>query len=194
MGSTSKRSIRRRQQHEATQAAVGETPKREITRRGSAASNDDQDQALKKQAETTARIKEAIVHTPLQTDIPGFPRNERPWSLANGEGKVVLSANAPTDLSPTGNGNIIIEIDPGAFRWLWEGVETRALDNYRRYHGNTDDIADAATRALAAIRKAGLVNWRSKYPHLNATKKKRVIKKRSQSEETKTKRVIRRKK
>lgn len=167
------------------------SPKRKVRR----TKVDPQQKALEAAKRDTERINDAVSHTHLLTDIPGFPRNERPWSLANGEGKAALAENAPTDHSLSG-GTVVVEMDAGAFRWLWEGCEVKALDNYRRYHGVMDDVSDAGLRALTAMRKAGHHNWKSKYPHLNEQSKRKVVRRSTnKSTETETKkRVIRRKK
>lgn len=189
MGST-KRAIRRKQQSEATQQAVSrdDAPKKRVLRRSSS-NGDAQQKALDKQAETTKRVNEAVKSTPLMTEIPGLPRSGGPWELKQGEGKIVVSEDARTELG--GAQTVIIEIDAGAFRWLWEVAEANGLAQYRKYHevGDLDTIAKAAQRAIAALRRAGHGNWPSHYKK-SASKTKRVIKKKTTGTK---KRVIRRK-
>lgn len=156
---------------------------------------------MQKDIQERKKIAQAMIN-----DIPGLPNEGRPWSLAQGEGRFVLDKRALTEHQSQ---TVLVEIDAGAFRWLWEGAETRALDNYRRYSGvsGADVISDAGIRAVEALRKAGHSNWPSKYKKpgkkrivrsstSTKTTTKRIIKKKSSSieEEPNTKRVLKRKK
>lgn len=109
---------------------------------------------------------------PVTEFIPGFPIEGRPWSLKQGEGVKVLSASATTD---HGDHAVLVTLDAGSFRWLWELVEAKAHDNYRRFNGvsGTQEIADAGLRALTAFREVGHQQWPTKYG--TPSKKKRVV-------------------
>lgn len=48
-----------------------------------------------------------------------------------------------------------MDMDEGAFRWLWEAAESRALSDYRKYRKSVPSIPDAGTRALTALRATG---------------------------------------
>lgn len=73
-----------------------------------------------------------------------FPRDQGPPPLRNYEGKKVLK--------PQGE-PITVELDPGAFRALWELVEATAKSRWEVR--NSLSAAGAYVRAVEAFRKAG---------------------------------------
>jgi hypothetical protein len=78
-------------------------------------------------------------------DIPGFPREGRPPSVANYKGGEILSDTT---------GEIVLRMDRGAFRLLWETMEHTALTNYRKYDTAASSVSEASKRALKAVRTA----------------------------------------
>ena len=78
--------------------------------------------------------------------IPGFPKSEGPPSIKNYEGKKALSEHGEVLLGA---------MDEGAFRWLWETVESKALRDYMTYDASNPAISEAAQRALREIRSSG---------------------------------------
>lgn len=197
----SSRAARRSAQAASTRSAIKSTnvdtdsaPKRKIVRSSSKA----QDKALAKAKEDSERIKEAVTHTPLLTDIPTLPRSGRPPEVRQGEGGQWMVGMA----THTGSSMVVIEMDTGAFRWLWERAESNGLDCYRRYNGigthdgskGTQAIADAAVRAIEAMRKTGHEAWPSYYTDSKPAKR-RIVRRSSTKEEVATtpKRVIKRK-
>ena len=154
------------------------------------------------EAETTAPPAEASTKpTPqvkeLITHIPSLPREGRPFSIANGDGPAVLSPKAQHQLNGT---TVLVEMDAGAFRWMWEVVEAKGLEQYARYNGWLPEVAEAAERATTAVRSAGHHHWPSYYqpPAKAKAKAKRVVRKKKSEEvneesEVKKKRVVVRK-
>jgi len=109
---------------------------------------------------------------PVEEFIPGFPLEGRPWPLKQGEGVKVVSEKATTD---HGDHMVMLYLDAGSFRWLWELVELKAHDNYRRFNGvkNVQELSDVGLRTLTAVREVGHQQWPTKYG--TPSKKKKVV-------------------
>lgn len=99
-------------------------------------------------------------------DIDGMPRGGRPPKVPNYEGKAFIAER----------GTIVAEMDLGSFFWMWELVEYRALEQWLRYKDIDPPLADAAVRALKALRKAGHAH--PEYSRHYATTK-RVVRRKS---------------
>jgi hypothetical protein len=125
----------------------------------------------------------------LVTSIPGFPPEGKPWSLKQGEGVLVVHANAKDEY---GKQTIVLEMDAGSFRWAWEGLEAKALDEFRRFHGTMPVFTSAGARALTVFRNAGHSHWPTKYG--NAPKTKKIVRSKSKVIDAAPKRVVKRKK
>ncbi len=165
---------------------------RRVVRRKSQAA--EHQKALKAETETTPTpTKPAVQARPTITEIPGLPFSGRPFTVPNGEGPTVLNENAQHEL---GGKTVLVEMDAGAFRWLWELTEAKGVEQYARFHGWLDPVADAAARATTAMREAGHHHWPSHYQPPAKAKAKRVVRRKTEkvNEEKKNKRVVVRKK
>lgn len=192
MGSNPSRAAKRRAQSASTQSAIKSAP---IETAGSEVEPAKPRRVVRKTSDVNVTPPPVskpvdISRTSLMLDIEGLDRKDRPWSLAQGEGAKVLADNATTF---NGAQTVVIEMDAGAFRWMWECAEANGLKQWRKYHGvtGTQVIADAAVRAILAMRKAGKTNWPN---HYSAPTKKRIVRKASAKASSKGKRVVRRKK
>lgn len=195
MGSNPSRTARRRAQSSATQSAIKDAP---IETTGSEVEPAKPRRVVRKTSEMNVTpppvVKPVdISRTSLMLDIEGLDRKDRPWSLAQGEGVKVLSEDAMTG---SGGHTVLVEMDAGAFRWLWECAEANGLKQWRKYHGvtGTQVIADAAVRAIKAMRSAGKQHFPQHYQEPSAPTKKRIVRKASAKAGSKGKRVVRRKK
>lgn len=80
-------------------------------------------------------------------DIPGFDRAERPPVVGNYQGKTALTDDT---------GEVIVTLDRGAYRMLWETMEAAALSNWRKYDSAAPAVSQASQRALRAVRSASV--------------------------------------
>ena len=183
------RAERSKAQAEQTRSAMAETPtpkKRLIRSKPSVAPKTD--------SKAPAQQSEPAPHS-LAIDVPGLPREGRPFGIEPGQGAHIVSTKATTEL---GSSFVVVELDAGAFRWLWEAAERDALVHHRKYGGinGMGSGSDAAKRAVESMRKSGHAAWPSKYRASNG-KTKRVVRRTSQDDsdtKPKVKRVVRRNK
>jgi hypothetical protein len=82
----------------------------------------------------------------LVSEIPELPKDGGPPEVAAGAGSRLLNDTT---------GEVVVTLDNGAFRWLWEIAESRSIQQWNHYYGQ-DTIAapKAGKRAVLAIRNA----------------------------------------